>query len=75
MNMKKNVNSNAFQLTRNVTKKECVWLDRTFKKGEIVYEYFGCTYGCISWKGRAFTKEENETPFFELPNDAVEHCT
>jgi len=39
-----------------------------------VYEYSGATYGCISWHGTAFTLVEGETPFFELPNNAVVHC-
>jgi hypothetical protein len=68
---KHSVSRRAFVLTRNVTKKECPWLDRPFKKNETVFEYTGCTYGCISWNGTAFTEKENETPFFELPNDAV----
>jgi hypothetical protein len=61
----------AYKLIRDVTKKECDWLDRTFKKGEVVYEYRGCVYGCISYKGNAFTLEQDRTPFFELPNDSV----
>lgn len=68
---KPDVSRRAFVLTRNVTKKECPWLDKAFKKGAVVYEYDGYTYGCISWNGKAFTEKENETPFFELPNDAV----
>lgn len=68
------VSHSAYILIRNVTKKECGWLSRTFKKGEIVYEYSGATYGCISWHGTAFTLVEGETPFFELPNNAVVHC-
>ena len=60
-----------YVLTREVTKKECDWLDRTFVTGETVYEYNGCTYGCISHSGNAFTLEKDETPFFELPKDSV----
>ena len=68
------VSRRAYTLTRNVTKKECDWLDRSLKKGEIVYEYTGPTYGCISGNGSAFTLTKNETPFFELPDDAVQLC-
>lgn len=68
------VSRSAYRLTRDVTKKECNWLDRKFKKGELVYSYSGATYGCISYNGSAFTLVEGETPFFELPDDAVEHC-
>jgi hypothetical protein len=58
-------------LTRNVTTKECKWLDRTIKKGEFVFAYYGATYGCISSGGSAFTFVENKPPFFELPDNAV----
>jgi hypothetical protein len=59
-----------FKLIRDVTSKECRWLDKTFKEGEIVYLYYGCTYGCC--KDSAYTEEYDKTPFFELPNNAVE---
>ena len=58
------------RLTRRVTKKECPWLSRPFRKGEIVYRYDGCTYGCIA-SGIACTERDGKTPFFELPQDAV----
>ncbi len=64
----------AYKVIRNVTKKECRWLERTIKKGEMVYIYHGSTYRCISPRGSAFTLVEHKTPFFELPNDAVVHC-
>ncbi len=56
-------------LTRDVKKSECSWLDVDMKKGEIVYLYTGCTYGCC--RDEAYTYQEGKTPFFELPNDAV----
>ena len=59
------------KLTRDVTPDECGWLDRTYKKGEILYEYHGCTYGCISNNGTACTETPNQTPFFEIPNNAI----
>lgn len=64
-------NVNACRLTRNVTKKECEWLDRNFKKGEVVYTYHGHVYGCISSDGSPFTLVDGQEPFFELPDDAV----
>jgi len=64
----------TYVLTRDVTREECRWLDRTFKEGEKVYEYTDYTYGCISRKGLAFTLEKDITPFFELPKDAVKYC-
>jgi len=60
-----------FQLTRDVTKKECDWLDRDYKKGEIVYEYPLYTYGRISNEGVACSDKDSESPFFELPADAL----
>lgn len=77
MNKTMSQQSHAYQLTRDVTKKECPWLDRDFKKGEVVFEYLDYTYGVIGPDGRAFTEVIGETPFFELPNDSVcqkEHC-
>lgn len=67
--------ANSYRLTRNVTQKECDWLDRTFKKGEVVFEYNGVTYGCVSSDGSAFTIEEGKGPFFELPDNAVKEIT
>lgn len=55
----------------DVTPTECNWLHKTFKKGDFVYEYHGYTYGCISPKGKAFSEEDGENPFFELPKDSV----
>ena len=60
-----------YKLIRDITKKECPWLDRTFKKDEIVYKYTGYTYGCIS-EGLAVSEKLNETPFFELTYAALE---
>lgn len=67
--MKKEI---KYVLLRDVTKAECDWLDREFKKGETVYKYSGATYGCISWGGVACCEQPNSTPFFEMPNDALE---
>lgn len=57
-------------LTRDVLKSECPWLERDMKKGEFVFTYDGCTYGCIG-AGIACTAKPGETPFFELPADAL----
>lgn len=57
-------------LTRNVTNKECPWLSKPYKKGTIVYKFYGCTYGCIA-DGIACSEEKDENPFFELPENAV----
>jgi hypothetical protein len=58
-------------LTRDVPRIECPWLDWDMEKGEHVYAYTGCTYGCVSDNGRAVSKVEGKTPFFELPRDAL----
>ncbi len=41
-------------------------------KGTIVYSYSGTTYGCISHDGEAVTMKPGETPFFEVPGNAIE---
>ena len=58
------------KLTRTVEPSECSWLDRTYFEKEVVFEYTGHTYGCISPRGIACS-EDGETPFFELPGDAL----
>jgi len=68
----KYVSRSRYRLIRDITEQECTWLSRSFKKGDIVYKYDGNTYGAISSNGSAFTIEEFRTPFYELPNDAVE---
>lgn len=47
-----------------------------YKKGTILYEYTGCTYGVISKDGIAVTEKPGrgsylETPFFEVPKDLL----
>jgi len=60
------------ELTRNVTKVECPWLDfDSLNKGSVVYKFNGITYGCVSQNGVACSFVEDEYPFFELPRDAV----
>lgn len=60
----------ALILKRDVTMRECSWLDRPLRMGETVYKYDGYTYGCIG-SGIAVTFEEGKTPFFEVPRDAL----
>ena len=59
------------KMIRDVTKEEYQYLDKDIKKGEIVYEYYGHTYGCIGPKGIAITFVKGETPFYEVPIDSV----
>lgn len=60
------------RLTRTVTDEECPWLTTDHFKDETVYRYDGYTYGCMTPYGVACCEAENTTPFFELPEDAVE---
>lgn len=62
----------AYRVNRDVTKKECSWLEDTIEKGTLVFEYNGHTYGCISPDGMAVTLQMNTTPFFELPKNTLE---
>ena len=54
------------------------WLDGQpspeFTPGMVVHEYKGATYGCVR-DGVAVTLEPGVTPFYELPQDAVEDAT
>lgn len=59
-----------YKLVRDVTVTECHWLERDMKSGEIVHLYTGNVYGCID-TGIAVSMKPNETPFFELPLNAL----
>ena len=62
-----------YRVIRSVTYNECSWLERDFTEGEILYEYPGYTYGCISPSGIALTEDpDGGEPFFEFPYNAVE---
>lgn len=77
--------SKTYRLTRDVSQSDCEWLDFDLKAGDIVFSYEGNTYGCISPAGKAFYKRMlcrinqkdviRNSPFFELPRDAVERVT
>jgi hypothetical protein len=60
----------SMKLNRDLTSDELPWLSQDCVKGTTVYEYKGCTYGCID-KGIAVSLVEGETPFFEVPLDAL----
>jgi hypothetical protein len=66
----KTITLKKFRLTRNVTLNECDWLDRDYKKGEIVFEYPLYTTS-IGRKGIACSEKDSESPVFELPEDAL----
>jgi len=58
-----------YEITRDVTKAECPWLDRDIARGEIVLAYAGYAYGCIG-NGAACSHDGDER-FFEIPRDAL----
>ncbi|HEY7765983.1 MAG TPA: hypothetical protein VG758_19825 [Hyphomicrobiaceae bacterium] len=59
----------AYRIKRDIDKREQPWME--IRAGEIVYAYAGCTYGCIG-AGLAVSRRRGETPFFEVPKDAIE---
>ena len=59
-------------ITRDVSLDECDWLSAPLKAGDIVWTFYGVTYGCIGPGGTAMSREPNTSPFFEVPNDAWE---
>ena len=61
----------TYIVSRDVTPEECPWLEKTIRKGEVVYEFMGCTYGCIG-SGEAVSSKAGENPFFELPRAALQ---
>ena len=62
----------SLKLKRDVTMKECPWLKRDYKAGEILYVYSGLTYGCIGPGGVAMSEHPDKDPFFEIPYGAFE---
>ncbi len=60
-----------YRVTRVLTRKEASNIEGIIRKGDVVYRYTGCTYGCISPMGTAVSIEENKNPFFEMPNDSI----
>ena len=66
-----NIETPKFLLTRDVPRTECPWLDRDYKKGEEVFEYPLYTYGHISLQSVACSDKDGESPFYELPINAL----
>ena len=60
------------QITRDITVEECPWLHAPLSAGDVVYKFYGVTYGCVGWDGTAMSLEPNKNPFFEVPNNAWE---
>lgn len=65
--------SRPFLVIKTIDKSVQPWMDENevIIKGEVVYSYPYCTYGCIG-EGIAVTLFPGKTPFFEVPRDCVE---
>lgn len=63
-----------YRLTKTIDKSVQPWMDPTevYKKGTIVYHYYGVTYGCIGPNGVAVSLQPDTNPFFEVPRAALE---
>ena len=59
-----------YKVTRDLTRDELFGAD-AIKKGDIIFSFGGCTYGCIG-EGIACSREAGLNPFFEMPIDAIE---
>lgn len=59
-------------INREITQKECPWLEKDLQKGKVVYKYNGYTCGVIGSNGIAVTEQPDETPFFEVPESAID---
>lgn len=58
--------------TRDITTQECPWLGGDIPAGTVLFEFVGCTYGCVSNEGVAIKlQDNNHEPFYEVPLDAV----
>lgn len=57
--------------SRVITQMECPWLDVDIPAGTQLWTYDGHSYGCVSPGGVAVTAKAAETPFFEIPKDAI----
>lgn len=57
------------ELTRDVTRAECPWLEADLPRGTVLRYFDGCTYGCISNRGIPASQDGNY-PFFEIPDNA-----
>jgi len=57
-------------LTRDVTRDECPWLPYDLVKGSKVKDFYGCTYGCVSYSGTPVNIDDTEV-FYEIPINSV----
>lgn len=57
------------KIIQKLTIDECPWLDEEIKEGTKVYEFTGCTYGCVG-DGIAVSFAP-DGPFCEVPEYAI----
>jgi hypothetical protein len=57
--------------TRLISREECPWLDEDILAGTTLWSWDGGVYECVGLGGVAVTAKAAETPFFEVPEDAV----
>lgn len=58
------------RLNRDVTQKECFWLDKDYKKGTPL-KICTATFGCVTDFGDGVYLEKNDF-FLEIPKDAID---
>ncbi len=58
------------RLTRNITLRECPWLEADLKKGHVVYECRLPTYGAMG-SGIAVSDKPDKYPCYEVPQGTV----
>ena len=69
--------SKLYAVTRRITRREQPWMaeGEVIEAGEVVYRYYGITYGCIGPGGVAVTRKpphQPQLPFFQVPEDALQ---
>lgn len=57
---------------REITVKECPWLDGDIPEGTNLYRWSSHTYGCITSAGVAVSHQDEQVPFFEIPEDSID---
>jgi hypothetical protein len=63
---------NKGYLNREVTMRECHWLQADLPKGKVVYEYTGHAYNCTSASGVAVCDNLDDKSSYEVPETAVD---
>ncbi len=72
MKVEKSNYTTKYTLTRDVLRTDDgSYADKDYFKGDIIFKYSGCTYGCVSDDGMAMCEIEGEGPFFQMPRDAL----